>query len=281
MARLTAGLDAAGAPIAWRVRISGHSILAGLFPDRLVDGVDRQFLEGFLADMPYAVPNVRVEYAMRNTHVPVGFWRAVNHSQNAFFKESFVDEMAHATGQDPYQFRRRLVAARPRDLAVLDTAAQKAGWGTPTPPGVFRGIALNESYGSYCAQVAEVSVSKAGEVRVHRIVSAVDPGHVVNPDTIQAQTESAVVYGLTAALYGEITIKDGRVEQTNFTDYPMLRMAEMPKVEAYAVPSGGFWGGIGEPPLPPTAPAVCNAIFAATGKRVRSLPLRHHDFRGA
>jgi isoquinoline 1-oxidoreductase beta subunit len=280
LAKFTAGLDASGVPIAWRNRISGNSILATLFPDRPLQGADLNFLEG-LHDMPYGIPNVLVDYAMRNTHVPVGFWRSVNHTQNAFFKECFLDELAHAAGQEPYQYRRRLLTGKPKELNVLDTAAQKAGWGQPLPAGVFRGIALNEAYGSHCAEVAEVSVSDKGEVRVHRVVCAIDPGYVVNPDTIQAQAEGSIVYALTAALYGEITIKDGRVEQSNFGDYEMLLIHQMPKVEAYPVPTGGFWGGIGEPFTPPLFPAVCNAIFAATGKRIRSLPLRNHDLKKA
>ena len=280
LAKLTAGLDASGMPVALQVRIAGQSIIAGLAPDRVANGLDLNFLEG-LHDMPYGIRNLLVEYAMRNTHVPVGFWRSVNHTQNAFFKECFLDELAHAAGQDPYQYRRGLLTGKPKELNVLDTAAQKAGWGQPLPAGVFRGIALNESYGSHCAEVAEVSVSDKGEVRVHRVVCAIDPGYVVNPDTVQAQAEGSIVYALTAALYGEITIKDGRVEQTNFGDYDMLLIHQMPKVEAYPVPTGGFWGGIGEPFTPPLFPAVCNAIFAATGKRIRSLPLKNHDLKKA
>ena len=280
LVKLTAGLDASGMPVALQARVAGQSITAGLAPGRVANGLDLQFLEG-LIDMPYAIRNVRIEYAMRNTHVPVGFWRSVNHTQNAFYKECFVDEMAHAAGQDPYQYRRRLLTGKTRELNVLTTAAEKAGWGQPLPPGVFRGIALNESYGSHCAEVAEVSVSQKGEVRVHRVVAAVDPGYVVNPATVQAQAEGSIVYALTAALYGEITIKDGRVEQSNFGDYEMLHIDEMPKVEIYPVPTGGFWGGIGEPFTPPVFPAVCNAVFAATGKRIRSLPLKNHDLKKA
>jgi len=280
-ARMTAGLDADGMPVAWKIRTAGQSIIAAVSPRVMQFGVDRNFLQGLLEDMPYDVPNYLVDFAMRNTHVPVGVWRSVNHSQNAFFKESFVDEMAYAAGADPYLFRRKLLAKKPKELAVLEAAATHAGWDTSPPLGVFRGIALHNSQNSVCAQVVEASVAPDGKVRVHRVVSAIDPGHAVNPLTIELQTESAIVYGLAAALYGEITIRDGRVEQTNFHDYPMLRLAEMPRVETVIVASGGFWGGVGETPMPPLAPALCNAIFSATGKRIRSLPLKNHDLRSA
>ena len=226
--------------------------------------------------MPYAIPNYLIDYVIRPTPVPLGVWRAINYTQNAFYKECFVDEMAHAAGIDPYQFRRRLLLNNPKNLAVLDAAAKHARWGAPPPPGVFRGIALNEACGSYCAQVAEVSV-RDGEVRVHRVVSAIDCGHVVNPLSVEMQTEGAVVYALTAALYGEITVKDGAAEQSNFDSYRMLRIGGTPKVETVMVPSGDFWGGVGEPSVPPLAPAVCNAVFAATGKRIRALPLENYD----
>src|SRR5262245_53346500 len=281
MARMTAGLDANGMPIAWKIRTAGQSIIAAVSPRVMQFGVDRNFLQGLLEDMPYDVPNYLVDFAMRNTHVPVGVWRSVNHSQNAFFKESFVDEMAYAVGADPYLFRRKLLAKKPKELAVLEAAATHAGWGTSQPQGAFRGIALHNSQNSICAQVVEASVATDGKVRVHRVVSAIDPGHVVNPLTVELQTESAVVYGLAAALYGEITIRDGRVEQENFHDYPMLRLAEMPRVETVIVASGGFWGGVGETAVPPLAPALCNAIFSATGRRIRSLPLKNHDLRSA
>jgi isoquinoline 1-oxidoreductase subunit beta len=280
MARMSAGLDAAGMPLAWHVRMTGNSIWGTLMPSTVRSGVDRQFQEGFLADMPYDIPNYLADYAIRNTHVPVGFWRCVNHTQNCFFKESFVDEMAHAAGIDPLEYRRRLIGQHPhaaKFLGVLDAAAERAGWTTPLPPQTYRGIALNEAYNTFVAAVAEVSIAADGAVRMHRIVVALDPGTVVNPLTAEMQTESAVVFGLTAALYGEITIKHGRVEQSNFNDYRMLRMAEMPKVETVLMPSGGFWGGCGEPPVAVVAPALCNAIFAATGKRIRSLPLKNHD----
>jgi isoquinoline 1-oxidoreductase beta subunit len=280
MARMIAGLDANGMPIAWKIRTSGQSIIAAVSPRVMQFGVDRNFLQGLLEDMPYEVPNYLVDFAMRNSHVPVGVWRSVNHSQNAFFKESFVDEMAFAAGLDPYLFRRRLLAKKPRELAVLEATAKRAGWGASLPSGIFRGMALHNSQSSICAQVVDASVGPDGKVRVHRVVSAIDAGHVVNPLTIELQTESAVVFGLTAALYGEITIKDGRVEQANFHDYPMLRLAEMPQVETVIVQGDG-WGGVGETAVPPLAPALCNAIFAGTGKRIRSLPLKNHDLRSA
>jgi isoquinoline 1-oxidoreductase subunit beta len=282
LARLTAGLDAAGMPSAWHVRIAGISLLASVIPE-MKAVIDRNFLQNFLEDMPYDIPNYLVDYAVRSTHVPVGIWRSIYYSQNAFFKESFIDEMAHAGGQDPYRFRRRLLKGKPKHLAVLDAAAIRARWGQPPAPGIFRGIALNEACESICAQVVEASVSDASVVRVHRVISAIDCGHVVNPLTVELQTQSAVVFALTAALYGEITIADGGVQQTNFHDYEMLRMADMPRVETVMVPSGDSggdaWGGIGEPPVAPLAPALCNAIFAATGRRVRSLPLKNHDLR--
>jgi isoquinoline 1-oxidoreductase subunit beta len=280
-ARMTGGLDADGALIAFNIRTAGQSIIAAVSPRVMQFGVDRNFLQGLLEDMPYDVPNYRVDYAMRNTHVPVGVWRSVNHSQNAFFKEGFIDELAHAAGTDPYLFRRKLLAKKPRQLAVLDAAAAKAEWNSALPPEMFRGIAIHDSQNSICAQVVEASITGDGRVRVHRVVSAIDAGHVVNPLTVELQTESAVVYGLTAALYGEITIRHGQVEQSNFDDYRMLRLADMPRVETVIVASDGFWGGVGETPVPPLAPALCNAIFSGTGKRIRSLPLKNHDLRSA
>ncbi|HEY2244315.1 MAG TPA: molybdopterin cofactor-binding domain-containing protein [Xanthobacteraceae bacterium] len=280
MARLTASLDADGMPLACTIRLAGPSFVASLLPGFGTNIVDRTFVSGLADEMPYAFPNYRLDYVVRPTPVPLGVWRAINYTQNAFYKECFIDEMAHAAGIDPYQYRRKLLTNSPRNLAVLDAAARHAGWNAPPPQGVFRGIALNEACGSYCAQVVEASV-KNGEVRVHRVVAAIDPGHVVNPLSIEMQVQGAIVYALTAALYGEITIKDGAAEQTNFDTYEMLRLADAPKVETVIVPSGGFWGGVGEPPVPPLAPALCNAIFAATGKRVRSLPLKNHDLRHA
>jgi isoquinoline 1-oxidoreductase beta subunit len=240
MAKLTAGLDASGMPLAWHARLAGPSILFSLMPSRLKNGQDLDFLSGFTNEMVYDVPNYLADYAMRNTPVPVGFWRSVNHSQNAFFRESFIDELAHAAGRDPYGYRRKLLANSPKHIAVLDAAAKRAGWGRSPPRGVFRGIAIQQAYESICAQVVEASVDAGGQVRAQRVVAAIDPGHVVNPRTIEMQIEGSIAYALTAALYGEITLRDGRVEQGNFHDYEMLRLADMPKIESVIVPSGGF-----------------------------------------
>jgi isoquinoline 1-oxidoreductase subunit beta len=277
MARLVAGLDGEGMPTALKIRLAGPSFVATFVSAFGANIVDRTFLSGFTeAEMPYDVPNYHIDYIIRQTPVPVGVWRAINYTENAFYKECFVDEMAHAAGIDPYLYRRRLLRNSPKNLAVLDAAAKKADWFGPLPAGVCRGIAVNEACGSYCAQVVEASVDR-GSLRVHRVISALDPGHVVNPLSIEMQIQGAIIYALTAALYGEITIKDGAAEQGNFDDYQMLRIADAPQVETVIVPSGGFWGGVGEPPVPPLAPALCNAVFAATGKRIRTLPLKNHD----
>jgi isoquinoline 1-oxidoreductase beta subunit len=276
MARMTAGLDATGEPIAWHVRLSGPSLLAMIPPGH----IDTHFQAGFLEDMPYDIPNYLVDYAARRTPVPVGFWRCVNHTQNCFFKECFIDELAHAAKEDPYQYRRKLLRNHPRAeklQAVLDAVADRSGWGTPPPDGAHRGIALHQVYDTYTAAVVEASVHE--ELRVRRVVSAIDCGTVVNPLTVQMQVESATVFALTAAIHSEITVKDGRIAQSNFDDYPMLRLAQMPKIDTLIMPSGGEWSGVGEPPVAVVAPALCNAIFAATGRRIRSLPLRNHDLR--
>ena len=270
--QLRAGLDASGRPVAWTHRIVAPSIMARMFPQTVKNGLDGEAVEGGVG-LPYAVPNVHVDYQLTDTGIPVGFWRSVNNSFNAFAVEGFIDELASAAKQDPYEYRRTLLANAPRDRGVLELAATNAGWGTPLPAGRGRGIAVYKSFESFAAQVAEVSVSPAGDVRVHRVVCAIDCGMHVNPSTIEAQMQGGIVYGLTAALNGAITIENGRVTQSNFHDYRMLRLAEMPVVEVYIVPSNEAPGGVGEPGTPPIAPAVCNAIFAATGKRIRRLPI--------
>jgi isoquinoline 1-oxidoreductase beta subunit len=282
--KLEGGLDAQGNLVGLAMRISGQSIVAGIFPQNIRDGRDPVVFQGLNASGPeasigYTIPNLLIDHAMRNPHVPPGFWRGVNLNQNAVYLECFIDELAHAAGKDPLAFRRALMANHPKHLAVLNAVAERVGWGTPAPAGVFRGLCQTMGFGSYVAACAEVSVSDAGKLTIHRIVAATDCGHAVNPQQIEAQVEGSFVYGLTAALYGECTVKDGRIEQTNFDTYPMLRMDEMPKVETIILTSGGFWGGVGEPTIAVAAPAVLNAIFAATGKRVRTLPLKHTDLR--
>jgi isoquinoline 1-oxidoreductase beta subunit len=281
--RMKGALDAAGQPVAWYSRVASTSILSTLVhlplrpPVAPAEGVDPQAVASII-DLPHAIPNVRVEYAQRNAHVPVGFWRTVGHSQNPFVRESFMDELAHAAGKDPYEYRRALLAKSPRDLAILEATAQAAGWGGPLAAGVFRGIAETEGYGSYTSAVVELSVNANSEVKIHRLVLGIDPGYVVNPDNVIAQMQGSTVFMLSALFWGEITIKDGRAEQSNFNDYRLMRLREMPKVEVVMAPTGGFWGGVGEPGQASIAPAVCNALFAATGKRVRSLPLKNHGF---
>jgi isoquinoline 1-oxidoreductase subunit beta len=284
--KLTAGLDKDGNVEALHMRISGQSIVASLIPQLIKDGRDPVVFQGLNAPGPeasigYTVPHLLVDHAMRNPHVPPGFWRGVNLNQNAIYLECFIDEIAFATQQDPLALRRKLMANHPKHLAVLNAAAQRAGWGTPAAPGVFRGLAQTMGFGSYVAACAEVSVSAAGDLKIHRIVAATDCGYAVNPQQIEAQVEGSFVYGLSAALYGECTVKGGRIEQDNFSTYPVLKMDMMPKVETVLMPSGGFWGGVGEPTIAVAAPAVLNAIFAATGKRIRDLPLKHHSLKRA
>jgi isoquinoline 1-oxidoreductase beta subunit len=276
--RMKAGLDAQGKVIAMHTTIACPSILKVLMPGSLnAEGIDFTAVRS-LSDMPYTVANQQVDYAMRNGHVPVGFWRAPG-QQNPFYRECFIDELALAAGRDPVDYRRAMLKEGDKNRIVLDAVAKAAGWGTPPPPGIHRGVAVADGFGSYAAMVAEVSVDAKGELKVHRIVVAIDSGYVVNPDTCRAQAESNVVYGLGAILYQEINVKYGRIVESNFHDFPLPRISEMPKVETVLVPTGGFWGGHGEPAILPLAPAVCNAIFAATGKRIRSLPLKHHDLR--
>ena len=288
--KLRAGLDASGKLTALHMRISGQSILAALLPQALQAGKDPVAFQGLNASGPegslgYAIPNLLIDHAMRNPPVRPGFWRGVNLNHNAIYLECFIDEIAHATQQDPLALRRQLLAGSPKHLAVLDAVAKGAGWGTPAAPvkgqTVHRGLAQIMGFGSYVAACAEVSVSPAGELTVHRIVAATDSGHAVNPQQIQAQVEGSFAYGLSAALYGECTLENGRIQQTNFDSYPVLQMAQMPKVETIVMPSGGFWGGVGEPTIAVAAPAVLNAIFAATGQRIRSLPIKGQNLKRA
>jgi isoquinoline 1-oxidoreductase beta subunit len=277
--KLRGALDAQGNWIGWHVRQADQSILATVrLPTLQVkNGIDPINTRSF-SDNPYAVPNFTNEYAMRNTHVPPGFWRAVAHTNNPIARECFIDEIAHAAGKDPYAFRRPLLQGK-KDLGVLDAAAKAAGWSAPLPKGVHRGIAVVDSYGSFVAAVVEVAMKDSTTIDVRRVVVALDCGYVCHRDAVVAQVEGGVLWGLSAAMHEEITIEAGRVVQSNFGDYPLLRLSEAPpKIEAVLVPTGGFWGGVGEPPIGPVLPALCNAIFAATGKRIRSLPLKHHGF---
>jgi len=280
--KLVAGLDDKGEITGLTMRISGQSILAGVNPQAIREGKDPVVFQGLNppgpeASIGYTFPALLVDHAMRNPHVPPGFWRGVNLNQNTIYLESFIDEIAAATKQDPLALRRKLMKNSPKHLAVLNAVADKIGYDKPAPAGVFRGLAQTMGFGSYVAACAEVSVAKDGTLKIHRIVAATDCGNAVNPQQIEAQVEGSFVYGLGAALYQECTVKDGRIEQSNFHDYPALKLAEMPKVETVIVPSGGFWGGVGEPTIAVAAPAVLNAIFAATGKRIRELPLKKHS----
>jgi isoquinoline 1-oxidoreductase beta subunit len=279
--RLAAGLDDSGKLLGLHVRVSGQSINAFVNSPAAREGKDDRQLQGYYekpgdAQLGYTFPNLLIEYAMRNSHVPVGPWRGVNTNQNALYMECFMDEVAKAARSDPLEFRRTLMGKHPKHLAVLNAVAAKADWGKPLPAGVHRGIAQFMGYGSYSAAVAELSVSGEGKVKIHRMVLALDCGHAVNPDQIAAQVEGSVAYGLSATLYGECTVENGRIVQQNFNTYEILRLAEMPKVETVIVPSYDFWGGVGEPTICVVAPAVLNAIFAATGKPARNLPLKNY-----
>ena len=286
--KMSAGLDAQGNVTALHMRISGQSILASIFPQNVRDGKDPVVFQGLNngggeAMLGYTFPHLLIDHAMRNPHVPPGFWRGVNLNQNTVYMECFIDEIAHATGKDPLALRRELMRNHPKHLAVLNAVAERARWGQPAPDvngqKVFRGLSQTHGFGSYVAACAEVSVSKDGALKVHRIVAATDPGYAVNPQQIEAQVEGSFVYGLSAALFGECTVKDGAIEQKNFDTYPVLKMADMPKVETIVMGSGGFWGGVGEPTISVAAPAVLNAIFAATGKRIRELPLKNQSLK--
>ena len=278
--RMSAGLDSAGNLVGLHVRVSGQSINAFSNQGAIAGGKDMRQLQGLYAEpgdaqLAYSVPNLLIEYVMRNTHVPVGPWRGVNTNQNAVYMECFIEEVARAAGKDSVEFRRALMANHPKHKAVLEAAAEKANWGNPLPAGVHRGVAQFMGYGSYSAAVAEVSIDPAGKLKVHRMVLALNCGHAVNPGQIAAQVEGSVAYGLTAALHGECTVENGRMKEVNFDTYEIMRLAEMPKVETVIVPTYDFWGGVGEPTISVVAPAVLNAIFAATGKPVRSLPLKN------
>ncbi|MBA3255862.1 MAG: xanthine dehydrogenase family protein molybdopterin-binding subunit [Pyrinomonadaceae bacterium] len=278
--RFVGGIDEKGNPVVWTHTIVGQSIMAGTpFEAFIKDGIDGASVEG-AADLLYGIPNLQVDLHTPKIGVPVLWWRSVGHSHNGFAVEAFFDELAHAGGKDPYELRRALLANQPRMRGVLELAAQKGDWGKQLPAGRARGIATHFSFDSYVAQVAEVSVDKQGAVRVHRVVCAVDCGRVVNPDTVKAQMEGGINFGLTAALKSEITLDRGRVQQRNFHDYQMLRINEAPQIEVYIVPSTEKPTGVGEPSVPPVAPALANAIFAATGKRIRKLPILRVDLRG-
>jgi isoquinoline 1-oxidoreductase beta subunit len=278
MCKLTGALDENGDLSGLHMRISGQSILAMLRPGALNGGMDPIMFQGLNeggteGQLGYTIPNLLVDHAMRNPPVTPGFWRGVCNNQNAFYLESFMDELAHAAGRDPLEFRRALMADHPRHLAVLDAVAEGIGWDQPAPEGVYRGLAQQMGYGSYVAAAAEVSVDEQGRFTIHRIVAATDCGTAVNPQQIEAQIEGSFAYGLSASIFGEITISDGKVNEENFDTYPVVTMREMPAVESIVMPSGDFWGGVGEPTIFVATPAVANALFAATGKRIRSLPM--------
>ncbi len=279
--KLVGGFDANNNLTGLHMRISGQSILTAVRPEALQNGADPATFQGVSPSGEFeygysAIPNLLIDHAMRNPHVPPGFWRGVNINQNAIYVECFMDELAHAAGQDPLEFRRKLMSKNPKHLAVLNAVAERAGWGKPAAKGVFRGLAQMKAFNSYVAACAEISVTGGNKVRVHRIVCATDPGYAVNPAQIERQIAGSFVYGLSAVFNQECTVKNGRIEQTNFNMYDSMRIAQMPKVESIIMPSGGFWGGVGEPTICVAAPAVLNAFFAATGKRIRTFPLKNH-----
>jgi isoquinoline 1-oxidoreductase beta subunit len=285
-AKMVGGFDASGNLTAFHMRISGQSILASVRPENLQNGRDPVTFQGLNPSGPeaaigYTIPNLLIDHSMRNPHVPPGFWRGVNINQNAIYLECFIDELAHSVGQDPLEFRRKLMRQHPKHLAVLNAVAEKIEWGTPPAQGVHRGIAQMMAYGSYVAGATEISVVGDNKIKIHRIVAATDPGHAVNPAQIERQIAGSFVYGLSALFYQQCTVKDGRIEQENFDTYNSMRIAEMPKVETIVMPSGGFWGGVGEPTICVAGPAVLNAFFSATGKRIRSFPLKNHNIEFA
>ena len=280
--KLVGGFDANNNLTGLHMRISGQSILAAVRPEAMIKGMDPATFQGLARSGEFefgyqAIPNYLIDHAMRNPHVPPGFWRGVNINQNAIYIECFVDELAAAAGQDPLEFRRKLMAKNPKHLAVLNAVAERAGWGKPAPKGVFRGLAQMKAFNSFVAACAEVSVAGGNKVKVHRIVCATDPGYAVNPAQIERQIAGSFVYGLSALFDQECTVKNGRIVEENFNTYPSMKLAQMPKVESILMPSGGFWGGVGEPTICVAAPAVLNAMAAAMGgKRFRSFPLKNH-----
>jgi isoquinoline 1-oxidoreductase beta subunit len=279
--KLVGAFDASNNLTGLHMRISGQSILTYVRPEALQNGADPATFQGVSPSGEFefgysAIPNLLIDHAMRNPHVPPGFWRGVNINQNAIYVECFMDELAHAVGQDPLEFRRKLMTKNPKHLAVLNAVAERAGWGKPAPKGRFRGLAQMKAFNSYVAACAEISVTGGNKVKVHRIVCATDPGYAVNPAQIERQIAGSFVYGLSGVFLQECTVKNGRIEQTNFNSYNSMRIAQMPKVESIVMPSGGFWGGVGEPTICVAAPAVLNAFFAATGKRMRTFPLKNH-----
>jgi isoquinoline 1-oxidoreductase beta subunit len=276
--KLTGAFDADNRLVALHMRLSGQSILAAVRPQAVKNGVDPAVFQGLVstgdAQIGYDFPNLLIEHSMRNPPVPPGFWRGVNINHNAIYLESFIDELAHAAGEDPLAFRRKLMANHPKHLAALNAVAERVEWDKPAPKGLHRGLSVFMGYGSYVAAAAEVSVASDDKIKIHRIVAATDPGYAVNPAQIERQIAGSFVYGLSALFHGGVTIKNGRVEQENFDSYESMRLKDMPKVESIVMPSGGFWGGVGEPTICVAAPAVLNAYFAATGKRIRSIPLK-------
>jgi len=282
--KLTGAFDKDNNLTGLHMRLSGQSILASVFPQNLVNGKDPLTFQGLMPQgqehaFGYTIPNLMIDHSMRNPHILPGFWRGVNINQNAIFLECFIDELAHSVGQDPLEFRRKLMSKHPRNLGVLNAVAEKAGWGKPAPQGIYRGIAQMMAFNSYVAACAEISVTN-DKIKVHRIVAATDPGYAVNPAQIERQVAGSFVYGLSALFYQECTVKNGRVEQENFDTYNSMRISEMPKVESIIMATGGtLWGGVGEPTICVAAPAVMNAYFAATGKRIRSFPLKNHNIQ--
>jgi isoquinoline 1-oxidoreductase beta subunit len=281
--KLVGAFDASNNLTGLHMRISGQSILSAVRPEALQQGRDPLVFQGLNPSgefaLGYSVPNLLIDHAMRNTHIPPGFWRGVNINQNAIYFECFIDELAHAVGQDALEFRRKLMHNHPKHLAVLNAVAERAGWGTPAPQGVYRGLAQMMAFNSYVAACAEISVTDGNKVKVHRIIGATDSGYAVNPAQIERQIAGSFVYGLSALFMEECTVKDGRIVQENFHTFDSMRIAQMPKVESIVMPSGGFWGGIGEPTICVAAPAVLNAFFNATGRRIRSVPLKNHDIQ--